>query len=88
MSSKEAVRVAERLAISLEAPFSIDTSAGTSRLGISASIGIAVKHPDSGSLSSDELVREADAAMYRAKKRGGALYEIVELTENTNRSQL
>ena len=78
----EAMRVAGRLVASLEAPFSIDTSLGVSTVVISASIGIAVKHPGSGSRSPDELMRKADAAMYRAKKRGGALYEVVELTEN------
>lgn len=77
--TEEAVRIAERLAASLEAPFSVDASAGTSAVEISASIGIAVKDKDSGSRSPDELMREADAAMYRAKERGGQFYEIMEL---------
>ncbi|MEM7092825.1 MAG: diguanylate cyclase [Actinomycetota bacterium] len=41
---------------------------------LSASIGIAFDH--SGSLSALELVGRADAAMYRAKARGGARFEI------------
>lgn len=65
--TEEAARVAERLVASLETPFSV----GNLTVEISASIGIAVKDKDSGSRSPDELMREADAAMYRAKSRGG-----------------
>ena len=78
-NTEEAVRIAERLAASLEAPFSVGTSADTPTVEISASIGIAVKGKDSGNVSPDELMREADAAMYRAKERGGEPYEIIEL---------
>ena len=89
--SAEAVRIAERLKTSVEAPFSIistndkpTTSPGNRSMAhLSTSIGIAVSEPGESGRSLDELLREADAAMYRAKKRGGALYEIVELTENT-----
>ncbi|MGB3633500.1 MAG: PAS domain S-box protein, partial [Rubrobacteraceae bacterium] len=90
--SAEAIQIAERLKASLETPFSIPTGVSTdnigntgnnsSRISLSASIGIAVgKLDDNHSL--DELLREADAAMYRTKKRGGDLYEIVELKEST-----
>ena len=88
--SAEAVRVAERIKVSVEAPFSITltadsyTSTGNASMtSLSTSIGIAVSEPGGEGGSLDELLREADAAMYRAKKRGGALYEIVELTEDT-----
>lgn len=87
----EAVRVAERIRISLQAPFSITPATGpatssatnpedASMAYISTSIGIAVSEPGREEGSLDELLREADAAMYRAKKRGRSLYEIVELT--------
>jgi len=46
--------------------------AGTN-IPISASIGIAVASHDHGA---DELVRDADAAMYRAKERGGSRAEL------------
>ena len=87
--SAEAVRVAERVKVSIEAPFSITSTADSdsspenaSMTSLSTSIGIAVSEPGRAGGSLDELLREADAAMYRAKKRGGALYEIVELTED------
>lgn len=66
-NTEEAVRAAERLATSLQEPFPI----GVSTLEINASIGIAVKDPDDESLSPDDLVRRADAAMYRAKTSPG-----------------
>ena len=89
--SAEAVRIAERLKMSFDDSFSITLAPGFSRgsttsiVSVSTSIGIAVSKLDEmgRSRSLDEFLREADAAMYRAKKRGGALYEIVELTENT-----
>ena len=87
----EAVRIAERIRTSLQAPFSINPATGpatspatnpkdTSMAHISTSIGIAVSEPGREEVSLDELLREADAAMYRAKKRGRSLYELVELT--------
>ena len=92
----EAVRVAQRLRTSMEAPFSIVPSidpgpnsgpnpgpAGAFMVSLSTSIGIAVSEPAGVERTLDELLREADAAMYRAKKRGGALYEVVELIEDT-----
>lgn len=71
----EAVRIAQRLTEALQKPFAI----GASTVHISASIGIAIGRSHSEEHSLDELVREADVAMYRAKKKGGALYEVVEL---------
>ena len=73
----EAVRIAQRLAKALQNPFAI----GTSTVRVSASIGVAVGRQYSEDRSLDELVREADAAMYRAKKKGGARYEMVELDD-------
>ena len=75
----EAIRAAGRLKDNLEAPFSL----GSSSVSLTVSIGIAVEELVDESRSLDELLREADAAMYRAKKRGGAFYEIVKLGENT-----
>ena len=72
----EAVKVAERLRADLEVPFSI----GGSAVSLAASIGIAVKEAVEKDISLDELLREADAAMYRAKKKGGAIYDVVEVS--------
>lgn len=63
-AADEAARVAERVVGSLEQPFVL----GTRELYCSASIGISV-FPDDGD-TPDLLVRNADAALYRAKHAG------------------
>jgi diguanylate cyclase (GGDEF)-like protein len=59
----EAVRIAERIGRELERPLDLDEE-----LFVTPSIGIALADADS---SADDLLRDADAAMYRAKERGG-----------------
>lgn len=66
----EVVQVAERIITSLQQPF---TLAGRD-LFISTSIGVATD--TGGTLAPEELLRNADAAMYRAKERGKARYEV------------
>jgi diguanylate cyclase (GGDEF)-like protein/PAS domain S-box-containing protein len=65
-----AVTVAERLAAVLREPI----PAGGGEHHITASVGIAVA--DSSAADPDGLLRDADAAMYRAKERGRARYEL------------
>jgi diguanylate cyclase (GGDEF)-like protein len=60
----EAERMAHRLVTSLEAPFEI----GSDTMRISASVGVALT--DSSSSSADDLLRDADVAMYQAKATG------------------
>lgn len=67
---EEAEAVAQRLLDALSAPFSL--SAG--RASVGASIGIAVGGPDDG--NPDELLRQADVAMYLAKIRGKNRYQV------------
>lgn len=62
--------VAERLIASLTAPMQI----GGKELFTSASVGVAFAHPRYQ--RPDELLRDADAAMYRAKARGRGRYEV------------
>lgn len=62
-------RVADRMLASLTGPIDLN---GT-QVYTSASIGIAI-YPDH-ELSLDGLLRDADAAMYRAKSHGGNRYE-------------
>src|SRR3954453_9940225 len=57
--------VAERLQESLAAPFHVDKR----ELYVSASIGIALVTPER---APEDVVRDADVAMYRAKSKGGA----------------
>jgi len=66
----EAMAVAERIRSSLSKPF---TDEGAT-IHPTLSIGIAVS--DAGEMTADELMRNADAAMYRAKERGRNRVEI------------
>jgi diguanylate cyclase (GGDEF)-like protein/PAS domain S-box-containing protein len=68
-SDHEALAVARRLSDSLEEPFKL---AGHLHR-VTASIGVATWKPGA---TADELMRDADAAMYRAKERGRARYEL------------
>ncbi|GAC1530241.1 MAG: hypothetical protein NVS3B12_04550 [Acidimicrobiales bacterium] len=64
----QAVEMAERIREALTPPFLLESD----EVFVSASIGIAAT-PGS---AVDELLRDADVAMYRAKDRGRARYEI------------
>jgi diguanylate cyclase (GGDEF)-like protein len=66
----EPVGIAERINRSLSTPFSLDDR----EVFLSASIGIAVAGSEQA--SGDALLRDADAAMYRAKERGRARIEV------------
>ncbi len=69
-SEREAADVAERIAAAFARPFVL----GGSEHFVTASVGIAIA---TGSTSApEELIRDADAAMYRAKERGRARYEL------------
>jgi diguanylate cyclase (GGDEF)-like protein/PAS domain S-box-containing protein len=66
----EAADVAERINAAFARPFVI---AGSEHF-VTASVGIAIA--DRGNEEPDALIRDADAAMYRAKERGRARYEL------------
>ncbi|MFL5885067.1 MAG: putative bifunctional diguanylate cyclase/phosphodiesterase [Thermoleophilaceae bacterium] len=68
-SASDAVRVARRIDDALRAPFTLHDREVT----VTASIGIA-----SGDGSAQDLLRDADVAMYRAKARGRGRYEVFE----------
>jgi diguanylate cyclase (GGDEF)-like protein/PAS domain S-box-containing protein len=63
------VRVAERLLAVFEEPFPLDGD----DLHVSASVGVALATPGADARS---LLRDADAAMYRAKELGRGRYEL------------
>jgi diguanylate cyclase (GGDEF)-like protein/PAS domain S-box-containing protein len=66
---EEAIAIADRVAAAFAQPFSID---GVEHF-VTASIGIAVARPsDQRGASAELLIRNADAAMYRAKEGGRA----------------
>jgi len=76
----DATAVAERLRRTVQRSIFVDGH----ELVTTASIGIAVNH--SGALSADELLRDADAAMYRAKSGGRDRVEA--FTEETRRASV
>ena len=65
-----ATRVAERIAIALSAPFELSGH----EVMTTASVGIVMSHQ--GGDRAEDLLRDADVAMYRAKSKGRARYEI------------
>lgn len=75
-SARGAEALAARVVRSLGAPFEI----GGVTMRIGASVGVAVRRP--GDASGADLVRRADAAMYRAKRLGKGRY-VVDDTDGT-----
>ena len=69
---QHALRVADRLSSSLRAPIVLD---GQQRF-ITASVGLSLAGETAGGDSSQALLRDADAAMYRAKELGKARCEV------------
>jgi Amt family ammonium transporter len=65
-----AIHVAERIASELQLPFSLNGQ----EVFVTTSVGIAVSSRDDD--SPDNLLRDADVAMYRAKMKGRAQYEV------------
>lgn len=76
-SDAEALAVAERVLHSLEEPFVI----GSAEVTMFASVGVSVSHDFKD--DPEDLLREADVAMYRAKGAGGHRLELFD--ENLRR---
>jgi diguanylate cyclase (GGDEF)-like protein/PAS domain S-box-containing protein len=68
------LQVVQRIRAALAKPFALDAD-GEQAVDITASMGVATARPGSGA-DPELLVRDADIAMYRAKERGRARYEI------------
>jgi diguanylate cyclase (GGDEF)-like protein/PAS domain S-box-containing protein len=71
-SVTDVARIAERIAKALQPPFALDEQ----EVFATASIGIALS--SSAQERPDDLLRYADLAMYRAKRKGKARYELFE----------
>jgi diguanylate cyclase (GGDEF)-like protein/PAS domain S-box-containing protein len=67
---REPMAIAERLSTALSAPFAV----GEREVFLSTSIGIAVATGGNG--FAETMLRDADAAMYRAKQRGRNRFEL------------
>ncbi len=68
-------RVAARVEAAFGRPFVLDGLTVT--VTVTASVGVAYAGP--GEELTEELINRADAAMYEAKRRGGATHEVVDL---------
>lgn len=69
-SDAEALTVAERVLRALEQPFVV----GSAEVSMLASVGVSVSHD--ADADPEALLREADVAMYRAKRAGGYRLEL------------
>jgi diguanylate cyclase (GGDEF)-like protein len=69
--------VASRIVEALAAPFSIDGVV----VELSASVGLAFSAE--GEDDPEQLLREADIAMYQAKRRGGGTHQVVDVREQS-----
>lgn len=81
---EEATEVAERVALSMERDFTFDGQP----LHVGASIGVAIFDGDAvrkgarADEQADVLIRNADFAMYRAKRRPGSQYAMFDLSQD------
>jgi diguanylate cyclase (GGDEF)-like protein len=75
---KDATRTAERIQQALAVPFTLDDK----EVFATASIGIAMM--DARYKRGEELLRDADAAMYRAKQEGRARYQVFDREMHTS----
>lgn len=74
----DAIFVAERIQNELKIPFNL----GGREVYISASIGIALS--TAGHNSAQDMLRDADIAMYRAKAKGKAQYQVFDQSMHTH----
>ena len=74
----EAIAAAERMAGAFAAPFSVKGQ----DIFVTTSIGIAVGGAARAADGSEDLLRDADPAMYGAKRKGKAGYEVFDASLN------
>jgi len=76
-NASDVLRVAEKVQQVISAPFKL----ASHEVITTASIGVALS--TSGYAEAEDIIRDADTAMYRAKDRGKARYEIFDITMHT-----
>jgi diguanylate cyclase (GGDEF)-like protein len=69
-SEEDAILIADRIALAMAQPMSMEAGS----VVVTTSIGIAVANAEAD--TAEDLVRNADSALYRAKERGRARYEL------------
>jgi diguanylate cyclase (GGDEF)-like protein len=74
-SAQDVEILAKRIDTSFARPFALSSH----ELSITASVGVAFAGP--GEDISNQLVAQADTAMYQAKRKGGARHQIIDLRE-------
>jgi diguanylate cyclase (GGDEF)-like protein len=74
--------IAERIAVLLTSPFPV----GERMLSVTASVGVA--YSGGGHDVPTDLLRDADAAMYQAKRAGGAQHRVVTVADSRNARNL
>jgi diguanylate cyclase (GGDEF)-like protein len=76
-SERAVVAIAQRMAEALGMPFALGDGDGDGDMFLTASIGVAMAEGDGRDEQlAESLVRDADAAMYRAKERGKSRVEL------------
>jgi diguanylate cyclase (GGDEF)-like protein len=73
-TSQEAVLTGQRVINSLSEPLELDGR----EVSVRASVGIALDRGDDDEVTADELLRDADTAMYRAKANGRGVLAVFE----------
>ena len=81
VAENEAVLIAERIQSHLKNPFDLSGN----KIFITASIGIALS--SAGCQSAEDMVRDADIAMYRAKTKGKAQYQVFDRSMHVQASK-
>jgi diguanylate cyclase (GGDEF)-like protein len=69
----------EALALRIEAALAVPFPLGAAQVAVSMSVGIALSNGDDQ--VSEQLLQDADAAMYQAKRKGGGRHQVVDLRE-------
>ena len=75
---KDATRLTERLLKALDSPFMVEGKE------IFASLSIGITMTSSRYTRAEELLRDSDAAMYRAKAEGGGRYQVFDIAMHAN----
>ncbi|MDP9223231.1 MAG: diguanylate cyclase, partial [Actinomycetota bacterium] len=73
-------RIAQRLIERLAEPLDLNGQ----EVSVTPSIGIALSDPALGSMQAEDLLRQADTAMYAAKMRGKARYSFFEQSQDSD----